>query len=92
MRRTSECSQFINAGTGDFYTTMHSHALSTQTTLTPGAGEFGLALEMSTRLEDLAGNIHTRPSLGEAIAEAAPFTLRNQDHAQQGYYHSTARI
>ncbi|MEQ8800627.1 MAG: dihydrolipoyl dehydrogenase [Haliea sp.] len=45
------------------------------------AGEFGLALEMGTRLEDLAGTIHTHPSLGEGIAEAALGGLGRALHA-----------
>ena len=34
------------------------------------AGEFGLALEMGARLEDIAGTIHAHPTLGEAFHEA----------------------
>ncbi|MEQ8264106.1 dihydrolipoyl dehydrogenase [Pseudohaliea sp.] len=45
------------------------------------AGEFGLALEMGARLEDLAGTIHSHPSLGEAIAEAALAGLGRALHA-----------
>jgi dihydrolipoamide dehydrogenase len=35
------------------------------------AGEFGLALEMGARLEDIAGTIHAHPTLGEAFHEAS---------------------
>jgi dihydrolipoamide dehydrogenase len=42
------------------------------------AGEFGLALEMGARLEDIAGTIHAHPTLGEAFHEAA---LRALGHA-----------
>ena len=34
------------------------------------AGEFGLALEMGARLEDIGGTIHAHPTLGEAFHEA----------------------
>jgi dihydrolipoamide dehydrogenase len=42
------------------------------------AGEFTLALEMGALLEDIAGTIHTHPTLGEAFHEAA---LRGLGHA-----------
>jgi dihydrolipoamide dehydrogenase len=35
------------------------------------AGEFGLALEMGARLEDIGGTIHAHPTLGEAFHEAS---------------------
>src|SRR5262245_26042605 len=35
------------------------------------AGEFGLALEMGARLEDIAGTIHAHPTLGEAFHEGS---------------------
>ncbi|MDP1753298.1 MAG: dihydrolipoyl dehydrogenase [Reyranella sp.] len=35
------------------------------------AGEFGLALEMGARLEDINGTIHAHPTLGEALHEAS---------------------
>jgi dihydrolipoamide dehydrogenase len=34
-------------------------------------GEFGLAIEMSARLEDVVSTIHTHPTLGEAVMESA---------------------
>ncbi|MEF8867817.1 MAG: dihydrolipoyl dehydrogenase, partial [Haloarculaceae archaeon] len=33
--------------------------------------EFGLAIEMGATLEDVAATIHTHPTLGEAVMEAA---------------------
>jgi dihydrolipoamide dehydrogenase len=42
------------------------------------AGEFAHALEMGSRLEDIAGTIHVHPTLGEAVHEAA---LRALGHA-----------
>ncbi len=33
--------------------------------------ELGLAIEMGARLEDVAGTIHTHPTLAEAVTEAA---------------------
>jgi dihydrolipoamide dehydrogenase len=42
------------------------------------SGEFALALEMGTRLEDIAGTIHVHPTLSEAFHEAA---LRALGHA-----------
>jgi len=35
------------------------------------ATAFGLALEMGTRLEDVAATVHAHPTLGEAFQEAA---------------------
>lgn len=35
------------------------------------SGEFALALEMQTRLEDLAGTIHVHPTVNESIFEAS---------------------
>ncbi|WP_421997740.1 dihydrolipoyl dehydrogenase [Reyranella sp.] len=35
------------------------------------AGEFGLALSMGARLEDIGGTIHAHPTLGEAFHEAS---------------------
>lgn len=35
------------------------------------AAAFGLAIEMGARLEDIAGTIHTHPTQGEALQEAA---------------------
>jgi len=42
------------------------------------SAEFSLALEMGARLEDIAGTIHTHPTLSEAFHEAA---LRALGHA-----------
>ncbi len=39
------------------------------------AAAFALALEMSARLEDVAGTIHAHPTLGEAVQEAAQRAL-----------------
>lgn len=39
------------------------------------AAEFGMALEMGARLEDIAGTIHAHPTLGEAVQEAAARAL-----------------
>jgi dihydrolipoamide dehydrogenase len=44
------------------------------------AGELSLALEMSARLEDLAGTIHAHPTVGEAVAEAAQVALGRPLH------------
>ena len=44
------------------------------------AGEFALALEMGTRLEDIAGTIHVHPTLGEAFHETALRTLGHALH------------
>ncbi len=35
------------------------------------AAAFGLAIEMGARLEDIAGTVHTHPTLGEAFQEAS---------------------
>jgi dihydrolipoamide dehydrogenase len=42
------------------------------------SGAFGLALEMSARLEDIAMTIHAHPTLSEAFHEAA---LKSMGHA-----------
>lgn len=39
---------------------------------------FGLSLEMGVTLEDVTGTIHSHPTLGEAVQEAA---LRALGHA-----------
>ncbi len=44
------------------------------------AGEFALALEMSARLEDIAGTIHAHPTLGEAFMESALKALGHAIH------------
>ena len=44
------------------------------------AAAFGLAIEMGARLEDVAGTIHTHPTLGEAFHEAALRTLGHALH------------
>ncbi len=41
---------------------------------------FGLAIEMGTRLEDIAGTVHAHPTLGEAFHEAALRTLGHALH------------
>jgi dihydrolipoamide dehydrogenase len=44
------------------------------------SGEFTHALEMGSRLEDIAGTIHAHPSLGEAFHEAALKALNTALH------------
>lgn len=43
-------------------------------------GEAGLALEMGAALEDIAGTIHTHPTLPEALMEAAEAALGHPIH------------
>lgn len=44
------------------------------------ASTFGLAIEMGSRLEDIAGTIHAHPTLGEAFHEAALVALGHPIH------------
>jgi dihydrolipoamide dehydrogenase len=44
------------------------------------AGEFGLAIEMGARLEDVAGTIHAHPTQGEGFHEAVLKTLGHALH------------
>lgn len=44
------------------------------------SGEFALALEMQTRLEDIAGTIHAHPTLSEAAMEASMAALGHAIH------------
>ena len=48
------------------------------------AGEFGHAIEMGALLEDVAGTIHTHPTLGEAFHEAALDGLGHAIHKAAG--------
>lgn len=43
--------------------------------------QFALALEMGTRLEDIAGTIHVHPTMGEAAMEAAMAALGHAIHS-----------
>ena len=45
------------------------------------SGEFVLAIEMNTALEDLAGTIHAHPTLSEALMEAAMSALGTPIHS-----------
>jgi dihydrolipoamide dehydrogenase len=42
--------------------------------------EIGVAIEMGARLEDVAGTVHTHPTLSEAVAEAAANALGSAVH------------
>ncbi len=42
--------------------------------------ELGLAVEMGARLEDIAGTVHTHPTLAEAVMEAAEHALGKAIH------------
>ncbi len=44
------------------------------------SNQFALALEMGTRLEDLANTIHVHPTPGEATMEAAMASLGHAIH------------
>ena len=44
------------------------------------SGEFALAIEMGSRLEDVAGTIHVHPTLTEAFAESALAGLGHAIH------------
>ncbi|WP_417623676.1 dihydrolipoyl dehydrogenase [Paremcibacter congregatus] len=44
------------------------------------SGEFALALEMSARLEDIAGTIHVHPTMTESFAEASLAALGHAIH------------
>ena len=44
------------------------------------SGEFAHALEMGSRLEDIAGTIHAHPTLGEALPEASLAALGHALH------------
>ena len=44
------------------------------------SGEFALAIEMGSRLEDIAGTIHVHPTLTEAFAESALAGLGHAIH------------
>jgi len=44
--------------------------------------EVGLAIEMGARLEDIAGTIHTHPTLSEAVHEAARAAYGTAIHTQ----------
>ena len=44
------------------------------------AAAFGLAIEMGTRLEDIADTIHAHPTLGEGLAEASAAALGRAVH------------
>ena len=45
-------------------------------------GELALAVELGARLEDIAGTVHTHPTLSEATREAALAALGRAIHAQ----------
>ena len=46
-------------------------------------GELGLAVEMGATLEDVAGTVHTHPTLSESVGEAAEAALSRAIHAAQ---------
>ncbi|MFV0259428.1 MAG: dihydrolipoyl dehydrogenase [Acidimicrobiales bacterium] len=44
------------------------------------SAQFALTVEMAARLEDLTGTVHTHPTVGEAVAEAAAAALGRPLH------------